>query len=301
MAGTFPGVFYPPRQRGLIYHGLASLFLIGGIIGCLLYALQLRVGAGFILLLLLSLILFAPLPLVIYRAYSLFNATYTLERDGLRIRWGLRAEDIPLPEIEWVRPVSDLGFKLALPRLIWPGAVLGTRTIPELGLVEFMAADIDNLLLIATPQKVYAISPDDGRGFIVAFQRIMELGSLAPLPATSIQPAAFARRVWDDRPARILLLVGLVLTIVLWLLTGSLIPARAGVTLGYNASGSPLPVLPAEQLLLLPVLDTFSLVANLGVGVYFYRRDNLRPVAFLLWAASAMIPILFIVAVFFSL
>lgn len=301
MAGLFPGVFYPPRRRGLIYHGLASLFLIGGIIGCMLFALQLRVGAGFILLLLFSLILFAPLPLMIYRAYSLFNATYALDRDGLRIRWGLRAEDIPLPEIEWVRPVSDLGFKLPLPPLIWPGAVLGTRTIPELGMVEFMAADIDNLLLVATPQKVYAVSPDDSRGFIVAFQRVMELGSLAPLPATSIQPAAFAQRVWDDFPARILLLVGLTLTLILWLLTGSMIPGRTGVTLGYDANGIPLPVLPSEQLLLLPVLNTFSFVANLGVGVYFYRRDKLRPVAFLLWAASTIVPVLFIAAVFFSL
>jgi len=44
---------------------------------------------------------------------------------GLRLRWGLRAEDIPLPEIEWIRPASDLGFHLPKPFLSMPGALLG--------------------------------------------------------------------------------------------------------------------------------------------------------------------------------
>ena len=33
MTDTPSGVFYPPRQRGLWYHGLAALFLLG----CLLF------------------------------------------------------------------------------------------------------------------------------------------------------------------------------------------------------------------------------------------------------------------------
>lgn len=301
MTDTPSGVFYPPRQRGLWYHGLAALFLLGGTAGSLWFALRLQVGIGFVLLLLLAVVLFAPLPLIIYRGYALLNAAYTLERDGLRIRWGLRAEDIPLPEIEWVRPAAELGFHLVYPPFIWPGAVLGARIQADLGPVEFMASELDDLLLIATAQKIYAISPEDARGFVRSFQRAMEMGSLEPLAAASVQPAAFARRVWDDRPARIIVLLGIGLTALLWILVGSLIPGRSSVTLGFDAFAQPLPAVPAEQLLLLPVLAILFAIINLATGVYFYRRESERPVAFTIWIAGVFAALVFIGAAIFSL
>jgi hypothetical protein len=280
---------------------LAALFLLGGTAGSLWFALRLQVGIGFVLLLLLAVVLFAPLPLIIYRGYALLNAAYTLERDGLRIRWGLRAEDIPLPEIEWVRPAAELGFHLVYPPFIWPGAVLGARIQPDLGPVEFMASELDDLLLIATAQKIYAVSPEDARGFVRSFQRAMEMGSLEPLAAASVQPAAFARRVWDDRPARIIVLLGIGLTALLWILVGSLIPGRSSVTLGFDAFAQPLPAVPAEQLLLLPVLAILFAIINLATGVYFYRRESERPVAFTIWIAGVFAALVFIGAAIFSL
>ena len=297
MASTIPAVFLPPRRRGLIYHGVALLVLAGASALILVLAIQREVSGTFSLLLLLSVLFFAPLPLVVYRGYALLNATYTIERDGLRIRWGLRAEDIPLPEIEWVRPVSDLGFHLSLPPLVWSGAILGSRDSGELGLVEFMGADASQLLLIATPRKVYAISPEDQRAFLRAFQYAMEMGSLMPLKAYSARPAAFARRVWNDRPARYALLAGLLLTVALLVQVSLAIPGQQTVSLGFDPQGFPLDPVPAEQLLLLPVLGVFVYIANLAVGVFFYRREENRPIAFMLWLASAFTPLLFIIAV----
>ncbi len=185
--------------------------------------------------------------------------------------------------------------------MIWPGAVLGARSIPELGLVEFMASELEPLLLIATHRKVYAISPEDSRAFVRAFQYAIEMGSLVPLSAASVQPAAFARRVWDDRLARIVLLTGLGLTVLLWILVGTFIPGRAAVTLGFDSTGQALPPVPSEQLLLLPVLATFFAIANLAVGVFFYRRESERPIAYVLWIAGLLTAVAFVAASFFSL
>lgn len=301
MATGLPITFLPPRRRALLLHILAAIGFLAVSAVSLIFALQQQVSGIFSLLLLLSVAFFIPLPVVLYRAYALYNAAYTLERDGLRIRWGLRAEDIPLTEIEWVRPVSDLGFQLPLPRLSFPGAILGLRKIEELGEVEFLASDAASMLLIAVPKKVYAISPEDRRSFMRAFQNAIELGSLSPLPAYSAEPAAFARRVWDDRVARGFLLAGLVLTVALLLLVSLMIPGRSQVALGFDNQGLPLEPVPAQQLLLLPVLGIFAYMADLFIGLFFYRREAERPVAFLLWISSAITPALLILAVLFIL
>lgn len=301
MAAGLPITFLPPRRRALLLHILAAIGFLAVSAVSLIFAIQQQVSGIFSLLLLLSVAFFIPLPVVLYRAYALYNAAYTLERDGLRIRWGLRAEDIPLTEIEWVRPVSDLGFHLPLPRLSFPGAILGLRKIEELGEVEFLSSDASSMLLIAVPKKVYAISPEDRRSFMRAFQNAIEMGSLSPLPAYSAEPAAFARRVWDDRVARGFLVVGLVLTVTLLLLVSLLIPGRSQVALGFDNQGLPLEPVPAQQLLLLPVLGIFAYMADLFIGLFFYRREVERPVAFLLWISSAVTPALLILAVLFIL
>ncbi len=279
----------------------AAIFLLGSSAGLMILALQQQVGALFVFFLLLSLILFAPLPVMIYRTYALSNAYYSLERDGLRIRWGLRAEDIPLPEIEWVRPASDMGFRLPLPWLKVPGAILGTRHSAELGLIEYLASDQDSLILIATPQKVYAISPEDARGFVRAFQYTIELGSLTPLKAYSVLPAAFAQRVWNERPARISLIIGFLLTLALLIYVSLLIPTRGAISLGFTAQLQPAEPGPPERLLLLPVLGLMAYLADLLAGMYFYRRPEDRPTAYMLWISSAFTPILLFLATFFIL
>ena len=55
---------------------------------------------------------------------------------------------------------SDLAFDLPLPRIWWAGAILGMKEVEGLGPVEYMAADTSNLLLVAAPEMVFAISPE---------------------------------------------------------------------------------------------------------------------------------------------
>jgi len=292
-------IFFPPRRQGLIVHGLIAVFLLAGSISSFWLAFQESVGSYFVLLLLLALVFTAPIPFVMYRGYALLQASYTIERDGLRLRWGLRAEDIPLPDVEWIRPVEELGFRLPLPHFYLPGAILGVRNIQDLGPVEFMSSELASMLLIATPKKIYAISPENLKAFVRTFQRTTELGSLAPLPSHSTQPAAYLQQIWNDRAARYMMLAGLFLTMTLFVLDSLLIPTRSSISLGFDGNNQPLPPGPPEQLLLLPVLASFAFLIDLVIGMYFYRRLEQRPVSYLLLACSSLTPILLIIATFF--
>ena len=292
-------LFFPPHRKGLIVHSLIAVFLLGGSISSFWLAFQESVGSYFVLLLLLALIFTAPIPLVIYRGYALLQARYTLERDGLRLRWGLRAEDIPLPEIEWIRPVDELGFRLPLPHFYLPGAILGVRNVQDLGPVEFMSSELANMLLIATPEKIYVISPENLKTFVRTFQRTTELGSLAPLASHSTQPEAYLLQIWNDRAARYMMLAGLFFTMALFVLDSLLIPTRSSIALGFDANNQPLPPGPPEQLLLLPVLAGFAFLIDLVAGIYFYRRLEQRPVSYLLLACTSLTPILLIIATIF--
>lgn len=290
--------FSPPRKKGLLLHGGLGLLLAVGSGFSFWLALQQQVGAYFVLLLMLSILLVPPFVLIMYRGYALYRASYALERDGLRLRWGLRSEDIPLTAVEWVRPASQSGLHLTLPFPALKGAILGTSQVEGLGLVEFMASEAENLVLVATPQRVYAISPVDVRRFLTAFQRVMELGSLTPMPSHSARPAAFLRQVWDDRAARVLLLAGMGLVLGLFIFVSLSIPGLTSVSLGYEPGGRPLKPMPADRLLLLPVLSALVWAGDLLLGLFLYSRNSSegRAVAYLLWLGSSLTSLLLVAA-----
>jgi len=292
-------VFYPPLRTGLIVHGAALLVLLGGSAFCLWSSVQQQVTSNFALLLIASFVLFTPVPLVIYRLYALLRAEYILERDGLRIRWGLRAEDIPMLEIEWVRPAYDLVFDLPLPRMQMPGAIFGAASVPEIGEVEFIAADLHCLVLVATSRKVYAVSPSDPQVFVQAFERAFEMGSLSPFPYRSVLATSFLAGVWKDRWARSLILLGLFFSLLLFLWVSLAIPGRSGISLGFSSTGKPLPLVPPDRLFLLPVLGGFIFITDLVAGFFLYRRAEYRSLAYLVWGSSVISPVLLILAAIF--
>lgn len=290
--------FQPPRRRGLLFHVGAILALAATSAIAFLLGLEQTVGLNIVLLLVLSLVLFAPLPLILYRGYALLRASYRLERDGLRLRWGLRAEDIPLPDIEWVRRASDLPADLPLPGLVWPGAIRGTVNVRDLGPVEYFASSRDTLLLIATHQRIYAISPDDPDRFLRAFQQAFEMGSLEPISSVSVLPVAYLTQIWNDRRARFLILGSLLLTLLLFAAAGLIIPERSSISIGFYPNGQPLPPVPSEQLILLPILGAFSFVIDLAAGLFFYRRETTRLIAFFVWGSALITEGLFMAAIF---
>ncbi len=193
-------VFFPPNRRGVIFHlaAITILTLVGA--WGLWQAFHTDVGPVFLLYLLPFLAAIPLVPFLIYRLSSLENASYTLERDSIRLRWGLRSEVIPMVNVQWVHPATDLGRALPLPRFRWPGAVSGTRRYPGGTMdIEYMASQRRNLLVIATPEKLYAISPANTDNFLLTYQHFTEMGSLLPPTARSVYPTVVVTRLWETR------------------------------------------------------------------------------------------------------
>src|ERR1044071_442058 len=212
------GHFPPARRLGLVLH-IAIIILLALISSWGFFNLtSAPVGPMFVLDLLVGFLAFAPLPFFGYRAYALLRADYYIDRDSLAMLWGLRIEDIPLSDIEWVRPASDLTRPLLLPRFRLPGAVLGTRRHPDLGLVEFIASSSRNIILIATSKRIFAISPQNPAALVQTFARATEMGSLMPTEAKSVYPSFLLTQAWESSVARFLWISGILLNLglILW-------------------------------------------------------------------------------------
>jgi hypothetical protein len=291
---------YPPaKQLGLTVH-FFFILLLSGLAGWGIWNLTFaQAGPNFAIFLVDVLLALVPLPLFLYRAYALMRADYILDRDSLELRWGLRDEDIPLTDIEWLRPATDLATPLRLPWFPLPGAVLGMRRHPDLGVVEFLAASSKNLVLVATSKRVYAISPTNAARFAQTFARTIEMGSLLPAEAKSVYPSFVFSGAWNNPLARFLWLAGLFLNagLAVWVILT--IPTVSQVSLGFASTGGTLPPSSASQLILLPIISSFLFLVGLFAGMYFYRWETHRILALILWISSALSTLLFLAAVFF--
>lgn len=289
--------FPPPRQRGLLVHGLIIAALLAVLIISLWQVFQVSVGPSFALYVVLALGSFIVLPILGYRAYALMKANYLLDRDNLHIAWGLRGEDVPISDVEWVRSPHDLATPLPLPLIRMPGAVLGTRHHPDLGDVEFLASDSKSLLLVATARQVFAISPANTAEFVNSFQHAIEQGSLIPGASHSQYPSFVLSLAWDSLLARYLWLAGLFLNIGLLAWVTVSIPSMDSTALGFTPAGEPL-VVPSVQLILLPIMSLLLYVTGFIAGLYFFRWEEYKTLAFILWGAGAFSSLLFLVSVF---
>ncbi len=293
------GSFPPAKRQGMIVHVLITAVLAGLSAWAFISLSRAQVGPPIIVYLLVILLTLPPLPFFAYRAYALQRADYILDRDSLAIHWGLRVEDIPLADIEWIRPVTDLTTPLRLPVFRLPGAVLGLRRHPDLGVVEFLASESGNLLLVATAKRVFAISPTNAAEFASTFRRSIELGSLSPAPYKSVYPSFIFNRAWESPLARFLWLSGLLLNLGLAAWVSFLIPSIERVALGFDPLGAPLEAVPSVRLIIVPLVSGLLFITGWLAGLFFFRFEKQRPLAFIVWLSSALCGLLFLLAMLF--
>lgn len=296
-------VFHPPRRLGTILHLVLVVIFAGlGTLGLVQMA-EVQAGMAFLASIAPVALALMLVPFLFYRLLALHRSSYLLERDGIRLTWGLRSEDIPMDSVMWVGDAHDLGYHLPRPFISLPGSVLGTRTLPDGKPVEFLASSQRGVVVIITPQRAFAISPADPAGFLGSFRRLAEYGSLAPLEARSVFPQVLISRSWSDRWTRILLVGGLILALALLAWVSLEVPNHAQIALHLSPGGTFVPedLVPGIQLMLLPVLNMAFFAADLVLGLYFYRHPETQPLAYLVWSSSVLASVLLLVAVSYIL
>lgn len=292
------GLFPPSKRNGLIFHGALLIILAVVCTWSLLNLSDAGAGPPFVLFLLLTIVTFAPIPLLSYRAYALFRSQYRLDRNALELRWGLRDEHIPLSDIEWVRTARDLAHTIPVPALPMPGAVLGLRRDRDLGVIEFLASSTRHLLFVATAKRIYAISPAEPTRFLETFARAVELGSLKLAQPKSLYPSFVFARAWRSGLVRFLWLAALFMNIGLIAWIGLLIPGSSRFALGFRPDRTPAAV-PSIQLVIVPLLSGFLSLSGWIAGLFFYRWRKWQTLSILIWGSGALSSLLLLVSVLF--
>ena len=288
--------FYPSRRAGFLFHTLGmSLLLMAGAYGLWRVA-RVETASALLVSLVPAAAAALGVPVLAFRLYSLLGAEYAIERDGIRLRWGLRVEHIPSDVLEWVVRADRLDQALPRPVVAWPGSVLGVRRLRDGRSLEYMASRTHSLVLISTPGRIFAISPADPDDFELNYLRLTEMGSLTPIPARSVTPVFQFSGFLSDRAARFILLGSGLLWLVLLAVVALGVPSREQVVLRFTAQGQAADFAPAVRLYLLPILNALFLLLDGLLGLVFYRRKELRPLSYLLWVSGIITTGLFLVA-----
>lgn len=287
--------FTPPRLIGLLLGLLFLSVLLGGTAYGASQLASASISPWIVAWVLLPLLGVPLAALIAYRLYGLLTARYWLDRNGFYLMWGLARDQIPLAELETPRLVRDLpGRWFPGGGLWWPGCVVGRGLVAGFGRVEFFASTPpEGMVLLTTGDQHLVISPADPLDFLDAFTQAVRLGSLEPIPAVSQRPDFLFNRLWADRVAKTLILLGLVLSLLLLGYLALRAPDLPGrVAFGFDPTGRPDPWAPPGRLLLLPLIGGLCWLVDLAAGIWLYRREADRALAYVVWGAAALVALL---------
>lgn len=284
--------FRPPRTIGLIIGCLLLVILLAGI-AFSVTQLASETVSPFLGIWTSLVVISLPLTILVgYRLYGLQTARYILNRDGLYLRWGASTDQIPIALIKKVL-VQTHYPSVTRPRfgIWWPGCMVGQIQSEKHGLIEFFAASNSNgNVIIQLSDRIIVISPPDVPGFIEAYSEIVRMGSLEEIPELTQRPDFFSARLWEDRYARVLIVVGLVLILALLaFLAFRVFSLPSLVPFSFDHNGVPDLFVPPTRLLLLPLAGGGFWLADLVVGSWLYRRDRNRPIAYLVWGMGVLL------------
>ena len=279
--------FLPPKRTGFWVLLVLLLGVLAAIIVLVIDASRTAQQLRFTLELVLAFMMLIVWIWLLLRLHTLLTTRYTLSRRGLELRWGLRREVIPMPEIEWIRPVSDFKSKLPLPAFSFPGVYFGKKQVAGLGAVDFAATERHQFLLVACKGRYFVISPQEEQEFLDLFERLTELGSLESVISKSEGFGTLWHRVWSDSTTRRLILGGLAANAAL------LVLALALVRLQPNITWTTLETVPSQRLLLLPLLGLLTWLMDACAGAAFTLRGTLEKLmVYLLWGMPTILALL---------
>ena len=207
----------------------------------------------------------------------------------------------PMEKVDWVYRVEDLETAPPLPIIHWPGAVTGVRRFQRGPEVEYLASRTKGLIIIAAGDSYYAVSPNQVNEFLSTYHALTELGAISPISSESVQPALILSEVFKIRAILWILISGGLLNISLLIWTLLVIPSRDLVSLGFTPTGVPHEGLDSVRLVLFPVLNTTAYLANLVLGLFLFRNQENRFLAYQLWTGSLLVAILFHIGMLFIL
>lgn len=251
---------------------------------------------------LMGVLVLVSLPLVAiltYQTMSCLVLRYRLDRNGVTIHAGGAVRLVPIRDIQRIVRGRDLGGIIVRRRgLRWPGHERGEGAVPGLGRTRFLATrPLAHQLLLVTPGRAIAISPQDPDGFLQAFESRLELGPNRLLEPTVRRARWLTWPLWSDQTARVLLGAAVLVNVALFGYLCIRFPnLDLQLPLHFNSAGQVDRIGTKAELFSLPIIGLIILGVNLPLGLLLYRRE--RAGSYLLWGAAAAAQTLFWLATF---
>lgn len=286
--------FSPPKGKSLAINGLVMALLIAAILFLLISGSMGGRGWLSIVFIVVGLLLLVPLSLAIYRIITIATTVYSLSRDALEVKWGLRRELIPLREIAWVHPVSDFDTPLPLGFTLVRGSYYGETNIKGLGNTLFVATASEQMALIKLSEAYLVISPVDKLAFTEAYKQLSQMGSLQQTQPESENLRMLWRRVMDDRLAK-RLLIGAAISFLLLLLSTAIIVGMLQQVVWVSME-----TVPSSRLFLLALIGLFFSILNTLTGLFLYLQERAgKIVVYLILGWSILINVILTLAMIF--
>lgn len=286
-----------PSPGGLIV--LAIILVVLTLDGALLLLLLRRPVTLFTFGLAMLIVLSLPLlALLGYWLYGFFRLRYLLDRNGLTIVWAATRRIIPMRHITQVVWGERVEEEMEIRGGSWPGCYVGYGDLSGIGETFFCATRplLDQLLLV-TPTRAYAISPDDLNSFLADLELRHLLGPLKSLTEETCRARWMTLPVWTDRAAHLFLALGAVVNAALFAYVCWRYPTLPSLLpLHFDALGHPDRIGLRAEVFSLPAIGLVTLVANSALGLFLHERERLA--ATLLFAAALVAQILLGVALF---
>jgi membrane protein YdbS with pleckstrin-like domain len=283
-----------PFTAGII----AVLLALGGAAAAIIGAVFTPVSVITFLYIAAALVLCVAAGIVAWHIYGYVRSSYALDRNAFVIRWGNLREVIPMADIQRVIAATDIADGLVFRRFPLPGWWRGAGRHPALGRITFYATEnLQNQIVIITPERSYAISPYDAEAFLDAFNARYDMRPTQLVAYNIVEPAYHKWAFWRDRAAHALLLAMLAAHLGLIALATARYPSvPVQIPLHFDAAGVVDRVGARAQMFTPVFAASILLLLGIGAGLFVYARSE-RGLSYLLWGGGAAVQAMFVIAV----
>jgi hypothetical protein len=283
------GSIHPPRALGVIIGGVISAWAFGLAIGAAIAAVGGTVEFKTFLAWVICGVLAVLGALFAYWAWALFTLSYTIGREHLTIRWGLRRIDIPIGNIQRMIPGRTV-YDANVQGLNWWGCHVGHADVTRVGYTLFYSthSSPDELLYVVTSGEAFGLTVLDQAAFAEEVQANAALGpSIGELQrAASSGLAAFP--IWRDNTSKTLAFLSLLAALVVCgFVYGQYPGLPAVVELKYPAIEGIVRVGEKSELLRIAYVSAAVAIGNAVLGTLVHAR--LRSAGLWLFASGGMV------------
>lgn len=229
---------------------------------------------------------------LVLRTWAAFSLEYWVDRNAVTVRWANTRQLIPLHDVQRVIQggVDSLGGSGWLQ---WPAPYVGNRSraLGLLNITMLATRPLRECLLLDTGYAVFALSPQDSEGFLVAVQQRYRLGPVTPTQATKLRETLVDRLFGHDPTGAALVGLGLAGALVLFGALMLYFPDLPDVlAFHYNSDGLPDVVRGKGALFLLPSIGLLAWLTNSLWGAWMALHEQ-RTGAYMLWGGTLVVQI----------